>query len=125
MRIKLSLSVAVAVVSLTCFSSAAPAQTSKTQSISLPDPTPREIDPHLLYGGDSAAQSRAQQTIEARNAKRRELIQWAANQLVLLSQRLQTDVAASRPGEPLTPAAANAERIEKIAASVKAAVKAP
>jgi hypothetical protein len=97
------------------------AQSNKSQVVYLPDPTPREKDPRLLYPetppGDQQLQGQ-------QNMKRRQLVEWAANELVLLSQQLQTDVAKHPTGTSMAPYVANAEKIEQLAKNLKAAVKA-
>ncbi len=100
------------------------AQTNKTQSITLPDPTPRDPDPHLLFGESPANPAHQQQLMAKRNEQRRQLMQWAANEMVSLSERLEVDLAKHQAGGPMIPAETDAERIEKIAKSLKEAVKA-
>ncbi len=97
----------------------------KSQVVWLPDPTPRETDPHLLLKDNPQAGTSTQAALENRNAKRRELVEWAANELVTLSQRLEVDVAKSKTGDSMTTETANAEKIEQLAKNLTAALKAP
>lgn len=96
----------------------------RSQTIYLPDPTPRETDPHLLLGDASPAGLQHQELIEQQNAKRRELVVWAANELVTLSERVQLDVASPKTPATMALAAANTEKIEQIAKNLSAALKA-
>jgi hypothetical protein len=96
----------------------------KSQVIYLPDPTPRETDPHLVLGDNSQVGVQGQALIEQRNAKRRELVEWAANELVTLSERVQTDVIGPKTPATMALAAANAEKIEQLAKNLSAALKA-
>jgi hypothetical protein len=96
----------------------------KSQQIYLADPTPRAIDPHLLLNDSPNAGIPTQQALDRRNAKRRELVEWAANELVTLSERLEADVTRSDPGESLAAAQANAAKIEELAKNLKVAIKA-
>ena len=96
----------------------------KSQQIYLPDPTPRDPDPRTIYGDHPEAQARAQELAARQNAKRRQLVEWAANELVMLSQQLQADIAKHPSGASMAPEAANAEKIEKLAKNLNAAVRA-
>jgi hypothetical protein len=97
----------------------------KQQMVYLPDPTPRAIDPHLLLKDNPQAGTSTQAALENRNAKRRELVEWAANELVALSERVQADVTKPTSGASKATAAANAEKIELLAKNLTAALKAP
>ncbi len=97
----------------------------KQQQVYLPDPTPRARPLDMVYGSDSQQQSNSDQVISARNAKRRELEVWAADELVILSEQLQSDVSQPRTASSMTAAAANAEKIEQLAKNLTAALKAP
>ena len=96
----------------------------KQQMIYLPDPTPRPPDPRWLLGDNSQAGTTTQQAVEHRNAKRRELVVWAADELVTLSERVQTDVTKPKTSETMASAAANADKIEQLAKNLSAALKA-
>jgi hypothetical protein len=98
---------------------------SKSQQIYLPDPTPRAIDPHLLLKDNPQAGTSTQTALENRNAKRRELVVWAANELVTLSERVQADVTKPTSTASMATAAANADKIEQLAKNLTAALKAP
>lgn len=95
----------------------------KHQTVYLPDPTPRETDPHLIYGEKPTA-AQTQAAVEARNAQRRALVLWGANELVKLSQQLNDDLAKKAEESPRAPMAADAEKIETLAKNLKMAVKA-
>jgi hypothetical protein len=102
----------------------AQAPTAKQQVIYLPDPTPRPPDPHLLLGDNPQAGTSTQEAVEHRNAKRRELVVWAANELVTLSERVQANVAKPKTSESVASAAADADKIEQLAKNLTAALKA-
>lgn len=102
----------------------AQANNPKSQTIYLPDPTPRETDPHLVLGDTSPVGVQDQGIIEQRNAKRRELVEWAANELVALSERVQLDLASPKTPATMALAAANTEKIEQLAKNLSAALKA-
>jgi hypothetical protein len=97
----------------------------KSQVIYLPDPTPRKTDPQLLLGDASQAGVRGQEIIEQRNAKRRQLVEWAANELVRLSERVELDLSAPKTAATRATAAANAEKIEQLARNLSTALKTP
>lgn len=98
---------------------------STPQVLKLPDPTPREVDPHLLYPNDPSVPPATRRALAAQEQKRRELILWAANELVVLSERAQQE--ASVPPEAASKAAlaTNVARIEALARNLAAAMKAP
>jgi hypothetical protein len=91
----------------------------------LPDPTPRETDLHLLLHDDPQAGTPTQEALERRNAKRRELVAWAANELVALSEQLQANVTKPKTSTSMAAAAANADKIERLAKNLAAALKTP
>jgi hypothetical protein len=103
----------------------AQAPSAKQQVIYLPDPTPRAPDLQLLLGDNPQAGTSTQEAVEHRNAKRRELVVWAANELVTLSERVQTDVVKPKTSESMASAAADADKIEQLAKNLTAALKAP
>jgi len=102
----------------------AQANNPKSQQIYLPDPTPRETDPHLVLGETSPVGVQDERVVEQQSAKRRELIEWAANELVSLSERVQVDLASPKTPATMALAAANTEKIEQLAKNVSAALKA-
>ncbi len=107
---------------------AAHAQTSnnnRSQQVYLADPTPRPADPHLLLGDNPQAGTTTQDAVERRNQKRHELVVWAANELVTLSERVQADVTKPMAAASPASAAANAEKIEQLAKNLTTALKAP
>jgi hypothetical protein len=118
---------AVLVAALVISTSTAIAQNNnnKSQEVYLPDPTPRPPDPHWLLGDNPQAGTSTQAALENRNAKRRALVEWAANELVTLSQRLEVDVAKSKTGDSMATETVNAEKIEQLAKNLTAALKAP
>ncbi len=66
-----------------------------------------------------------QEALEHRNAKRRELVVWAADELVTLSERVHEDVTKPKTDASIANAAANADKIEQLAKNLTAALKAP
>ncbi|MBB5059160.1 hypothetical protein HDF16_003883 [Granulicella aggregans] len=100
-------------------------QNSPSQVLKLPDPTPREIDPRLRnHAEDPAAAAAMRRAVAAQNEKRRQLIVWAANELVVLSERAEK--AASGPAGDASKAelAANVNKIETLAKNLAIAMKA-
>lgn len=115
---------AIAFLLLSPLSLRAQSNNPRSQVIYLPDPTPRETDPHLLLGDASQAGLQGQALLDQQNAKRRELVVWAADELVTLSERVQLDVMSPKTPATMALAAANAEKIEKLAKNLSAALKA-
>jgi hypothetical protein len=102
----------------------AQSNSSRSQEVALKDPTPREPDMHLLLKDNQGAGTATQEAVEHRNAKRRELELWAADELVTLSQRLEAEIAKSKTGVAKADAQADAAKIEQLAKSLSAALKA-
>jgi hypothetical protein len=96
----------------------------KQQLVLLPDPTPRTRPLDVIYGSNPGQQSDSDQVVSARNAKRRELEVWAADELVTLSERLQSQVSAPKGAASKKDAVASAEKIEQLAKNLAAAIKA-
>ena len=103
----------------------AQSNTNRQQQIYLPDPTPRPPDLRLLLGDNAQAGTSTPESLEQRNAKRRELVQWGANELVILSKHLEAELTKPKTSDSMATAAANAEKIEQLAKNLKAAMKAP
>ncbi len=106
-------------------SAIAQSNNSKSQVVYLPDPTPRQRDLEKVYGDTSQTGTRTQETLEVHNAKRRELVEWAADELVTLSEQLAEQVTVPKSSTSAAAATANAEKIEKLAKNLTAALKAP
>jgi hypothetical protein len=120
-----SLQVLVAAAIILAPAAHAQSNNSKTQQVTLVDPTPRPIDPSLLLGDNPQPGTATQQAAEHRNQKRRELTIWAADELVTLSQHLQAEVTKPKTGPSSADAAANAQKIEQLARNLATALKAP
>jgi hypothetical protein len=116
--------VAAAFLLLSPLSLRAQSSNPRSQVIYLPDPTPRETDPHLVLGDTSQVGAQDQALVEQQNAKRRELVEWAANELVTLSERVQLDVTSPKTPATMALAAANTQKIEQLAKNLSAALKA-
>jgi hypothetical protein len=96
-----------------------------SQVVYLPDPTPRPKDPDLVYGNNQDNQPRVDgKAMQSMNAKRRELVVWAANEMVALSARMEADVRQPPTADSIAAAKANAEKIEKLAKNLGDALKA-
>lgn len=96
-----------------------------SQVLKLPDPTPREVDPHLRYHDDDPAATAAmQRAVAAQNEKRRQLILWAANELVVLSERAEAAAMAPPGDTSKAELAANVNKIETLAKNLAVAMKA-
>jgi hypothetical protein len=97
-----------------------------SQVVYLPDPTPRPKDLELAYGHSQDDQPRVDsKAIGDRNTKRRELVEWAANELVTLSERLEAEASVPQSPASVAAAKANADKIAKLARSLTDALKAP
>lgn len=96
----------------------------KSQTVYLPDPTPRETDPHLVLGDTSPLGAQDQGLVDQQNAKRRELIEWAANKIVTLSEQVRLDVMSPKTPSSMALAAADAAKIEQLAKNLSTALKA-
>ena len=94
------------------------------QVLKLPPVPDRELDPELHYQRDPAAVLAAQKERVARNEKRRQLLIWATNELVAMSERAEK--AASGPDSDASKAelAANVNKIEALAKNLAVAMKA-
>ena len=90
----------------------------------LPDPTPRSRPLDKVYGPDEEKPSNSDQVISERNAKRRELEVWAADELVTLSEKLQAELSGPKTAASSSTAAAHAEKIEQLAKNLATAMKA-
>jgi hypothetical protein len=90
----------------------------------LPNPTPRERPLDQVYSPDQEQPSKSDQVASERNAKRRELEVWAADELVTLSENLKSELAQPKTAASMTTAATNAEKIEQLAKSLATAMKA-
>ena len=114
------LAVLFAATSLT----AASAQANGTsQRIVLIDPTPRERDPHAIFGNDPADHVRQQQAAALQRAQRRDLVVAETDQLLLLAQQLRDSIVSHSASGPTVPDVMTAQKIEKLAKSVKDNVK--
>lgn len=79
-----------------------------------------------MYGHDhDGAAPIDSRAIEDRNARRRELVEWAAKELVTLSDRLEVEVGQPRNAASVDAAKANADKIAKLARNLTDALKAP
>jgi hypothetical protein len=94
------------------------------QRVGPPDPTPRQADLHLVLADTPQAGTSTQQALEHQNQKRRELVLWASEELVTLSQDVQADVVKPKTEATTANAAVNAEKIELLAKNLIAALKA-
>jgi hypothetical protein len=107
---------------LTC---GARGQNSGSQVLKLPDPTPREIDPSLRnHAEDPAAAAAMRRAVAAQNERRRQLILWATNELVVLSERAEKAASAPAGDASKMDLAANINKIEALAKNLAVAMKA-
>jgi hypothetical protein len=95
------------------------------QMMKLPDPTPREIDPNLRYRDvDPATAAAMRKAVAAQNEKRRQLILWATNELVVLSERAEKVASGPTGDASKAELAANVNKIEALAKNLAVAMKA-
>jgi hypothetical protein len=99
-----------------------PAQ-SHTQSIYLPDPTPRPPDLHREYGDDPVERAKLAQAAKLQKLIQIQQVVSATNSLSVLAQELKNDVDKHDRGAPMTDAVVKAEEIEKLAKKVKDTMK--
>lgn len=123
------LCVGLSLVAMTLvFDSAAHAQASnnpKQQTVYLADPTPRPPDLNLKLKDNPQAGTSTQEAVEHQKQKRRELVVWASDELVTLSEHVQSDVTKPQTEATTASAVADAEKIEQLAKNLTAALKAP
>jgi hypothetical protein len=93
--------------------------------LNLPDPTPRPRDPHDIFSDDPTGAAQRQQANELHNSKRRAQVIATTDQLVQLAKQLRDDIAKNDPENPMFLNARNAEKIEKLAKSVREQMKSP
>jgi hypothetical protein len=93
------------------------------QQIYLPNPTPRDPDLHDKYKDDPLAQARQQQAAQIRQAQIRQQVAAATDRLALLAQQLKNEVEKGDKDTSLIVDAQKAAEIEKLAKSVKNAMK--
>lgn len=118
--------VSLAALSLISVSSLFAQNSARSQTVYLPDPTPRPKDPDLVYNHNQDDQPRVDsKAIQDVNTKRRELVEWAAKELITLSDRLEVEVRQPQSADSLAAAKANADKIEKLAKNLTDALKAP
>ncbi len=120
---KLSIALSSAAIFLACASGPLAAQSHGSQSIYLPDPTPRPPDLHREYSDDPVERERQQQLIKLRNAQRLQDVVLTTNSLSLLAQQLKAEMATHDKAAPMSQEAMKAEEIEKLAKRVKEAMK--
>jgi hypothetical protein len=97
-------------------------QNNKSQQIYLPDPTPRERDLHDVFSDNPVDRARQQQAVSVQKAKQRDQVVAETDQLVLLAQQLRDSISHSTEG-PSVPDVMTAQKIEKLAKSVKEQMK--
>ncbi len=120
---KLSIVLSSTAVLLMCTSGRVAAQSHGSQSIYLPDPTPRPPDLHREYSDDPVQRERQQQLARLRNAQLLQQVVLSTNSLSLLAQQLKDEVATHDKAAPMSQEAMKAEEIEKLAKRVKEAMK--
>jgi hypothetical protein len=99
------------------------AQTNRTsQQLVLVDPTPRERDPHAVFGDNQTDRANQQDAASLQRAQRRDQVVAETDQLLLLAQQLRDSIAKSSSG-PAVPDIMTAQKIEKLAKSVKDQMK--
>ncbi len=89
------------------------------QPLQLPDPTPRQQDPHGVFHNDPASGTRQQQAESAERYQVRQQLIADAGEIYLLAERLQKRILQGAAGAPEEPGVMLAQRIEKLAKHVK------
>ncbi|AXC14345.1 hypothetical protein ACPOL_5089 [Acidisarcina polymorpha] len=82
------------------------------------------MDPHILLGDNPANDAHSAEAIELQNKRRRELIEWAADEMVVLSARVELDLTKPKTTVSTAAAASNVAMIEQLAKNLTAALKA-
>lgn len=104
--------------------STANAQNNGSQVLKLPDPTPREISPDLRYHSDPSVPRATQKLTKEQIEKRWQLIVWATDELVVLSERADK-AALAPPGETSKKdLEVNVTKIQVLAKNLTTALKA-
>jgi hypothetical protein len=85
----------------------------------------RPRDPHDIFSDDPTGAAQRQQANELHNSKRRAQVIATTDQLVQLAKQLRDDIAKNDPENPMFLNARNAEKIEKLAKSVREQMKSP
>jgi hypothetical protein len=110
-----------AAVVLLCAAAAGNAQHS--QSIYLPDPTPRPPDLQREYGDDPVARARQREEARLRSSMRLQEVVSATNQLTVLAQQLKDQMDKRDKGTPMSAEMVKTEQIEKLAKKIKETMK--
>jgi hypothetical protein len=94
-----------------------------SQSIYLPDPTPRPPDLQRQYGDDPAQRAREEQAAKLRKALMMQQVVTETNALSVLAQELKDEMGKREKGTSFTPAFLKVEEIEKRAKKLKENMK--
>ncbi len=95
----------------------------QNQQIYLPNPTPRDPDLYDKYKDDPTEKIRQQQVALIRAAQRREQVLAATDRITVVAQQLKTNMEKHEAGAPLGANAQQAAEIEKLAKTIKSAMK--
>lgn len=94
-----------------------------SQSIYLPDPTPRPPDLQREYGDDPVARARQREEARLRSNMRLQEVISATNQLTLLAAQLKDEMDRHDKGGPMSAEMVKTEQIEKLAKKIKETMK--
>ena len=89
------------------------------QPLQIPDPTPRQQDPHGVFLHEPASETRQQQAENAQRYRVRQQLIADSNEIYLLAERLQKRIVQGSAGAPEEPGVMLAQKIEKLAKHVK------
>ena len=93
------------------------------QPVILTDPTPRMRDPHTEFGDSPAERLKQQQAALIRAIRLRQQIVASTDQLVAIAAELKNDLGTHDKSTPIGLDAMKAEKIEKLAKTVKNKMK--
>ncbi len=94
-----------------------------TQPLSLPDPTPREVDPHLVFGQPPVSAVQQQRALQRSRLFHQQLVS-TSDEIALLARQLEERVRSSDGSGPGPPSVMAAQQIEKLAKQMKDKLKA-
>jgi hypothetical protein len=97
-------------------------QNQNPTQVILPNPTPRQPDLEKEYG-NSPTDQRKQEALSLKSQLRAREIWLESNQILLLAQQLQQEVASGKESRSMAANASKVARIEKLAQSVQEKMK--
>jgi hypothetical protein len=108
-----ALAILVLAMSSAGFCATAVAQQQRSQTIYIPDPTPRPPDLQQIYAQDPLQKAKEQHDALIRNALRRQQIVTNTDKMALLAQEMHDDLISTNPDGRNSERAAEIERLAK------------